>query len=116
MSLKSLLSAAEGLIQRRAVRLLRRSLIMLQTFISRHSSNFLSYKLFLPSVTPASSVPILQTPKDTSSSLSFNKLKINAGHDVIIHVIQMNTSINAKQQGNSEATALTQHAYHQHIT
>src|SRR5687767_12252604 len=41
---------------------------MFQTFISRHNSNFFSDKLVLTSVTPASSAPVLQTPKATSSS------------------------------------------------
>src|SRR5204862_3007265 len=48
---------------------LLRSLIMFQTFISRHNSNFFSDKLVLTSVTPASSAPVLQTPKATSSTL-----------------------------------------------
>src|SRR4051794_31415851 len=43
--------------------MLRDSLIMFQTFISRHNSNFFSDKLVLTSVTPASSAPVLQTPK-----------------------------------------------------
>src|SRR5437867_7541543 len=42
---------------------------MFQTFISRHNSNFFSDKLVLTSVTPASSAPVLQTPKATSSTL-----------------------------------------------
>src|SRR5262245_62272442 len=41
---------------------------MFQTFISRHNSNFFSDKLVLTSVTPASSAPVLQTPKATSST------------------------------------------------
>src|SRR5256886_11471707 len=45
---------------------------MFQTFISRHNSNFFSDKLVLTSGTPASSAPVLQTPKATSSSLSFD--------------------------------------------
>src|SRR5438094_2713012 len=40
---------------------------MFQTFISRHNSNFFSDKLVLTSVTPASSAPVLQTPKDRKS-------------------------------------------------
>src|SRR5262245_62371795 len=44
---------------------------MFQTFISRHHSNFFSDKLVLTSVTPASSAPVLQTPKATSSTLYF---------------------------------------------
>src|SRR5438876_294205 len=43
---------------------------MFQTFISRHNSNFFSDKLVLTSVTPASSAPVLQTPKATSSTRS----------------------------------------------
>src|SRR5438105_15732330 len=61
--------AAEGLTKRSAVGFLLRSLIMFQTFISRHNSNFFSDKLVLTSVTPASSAPVLQTPKATSSTL-----------------------------------------------
>src|SRR5205085_808181 len=49
----------------RLVGFLLRSLIMFQTFISRHNSNFFSDKLVLTSVTPASSAPVLQTPKAT---------------------------------------------------
>src|SRR5256886_11621852 len=44
---------------------------MFQTFISRHNSNFFSDKLVLTSVTPASSAPVLQTPKATSSMFFF---------------------------------------------
>src|SRR6267143_87059 len=60
-----LIFAAEGLTKRSAVGFLLRSLIMFQTFISRHNSNFFSDKLVLTSVTPASSAPFLQTPKST---------------------------------------------------
>src|SRR5438477_11514848 len=66
--------AAEGLTKRSAVGFLLRSLIMFQTFISRHNSNFFSDKLVLTSVTPASSAPVLQTPKATSSTLYFDSL------------------------------------------
>src|SRR5437870_6122520 len=52
---------------------------MFQTFISRHNSNFFSDKLVLTSVTPASSAPVLQTPKATSSTLYFDSLTVNAG-------------------------------------
>src|SRR5205823_6204179 len=51
---------------------------MFQTFISRHNSNFFSDKLVLTSVTPASSAPVLQTPKATSSTLYFDSLTVNA--------------------------------------
>src|SRR5262249_35490115 len=70
---------AEGLTKRSAVGFLLRSLIMFQTFISRHNSNFFSDKLVLTSVTPASSAPVLQTPKATSSTLYFDSLTVNAG-------------------------------------
>src|SRR5207237_9291452 len=68
----------EGLTKRSAVGFLLRSLIMFQTFISRHNSNFFSDKLVLTSVTPASSAPVLQTPKATSSTLYFDSLTVNA--------------------------------------
>src|SRR5205807_10518383 len=75
-----------------------RSLIMFQTFISRHNSNFFSDKLVLTSVTPASSAPVLQTPKDTSSTLYFDSLTVNAGNGGFLHCIQMDTSVNAANQ------------------
>src|SRR5712671_140528 len=56
---------------------------MFQTFISRHNSNFFSDKLVLTSVTPASSAPVLQTPKATSSTLYFDSLTVNAGNQVV---------------------------------
>src|SRR5436190_10991174 len=52
---------------------------MFQTFISRHNSNFFSDKLVLTSVTPASSAPVLQTPKATSSTLYFDSLDRKSG-------------------------------------
>src|SRR2546423_13526069 len=71
---------------------------MLQTFISRHNSNFFSDKLVLTSVTPASSAPVLQTPKATSSTLYFGSLTVNAGIGGFLHCIQMDTSVNAANQ------------------
>src|SRR2546427_12204364 len=68
---------------------------MFQTFISRHNSNFFSDKLVLTSVTPASSAPVLQTPKATSSTLYFDSLTVNAGNGSFLHGIQMDTSVNA---------------------
>src|SRR5205814_2061999 len=85
--------AAEGLTKRSAVGFLLRSLIMFQTFISRHNSNFFSDKLVLTSVTPASSAPVLQTPKATSSTLYFDSLTVNAGNGGFLHCIQMDTSV-----------------------
>src|SRR5262249_53409479 len=64
---------------------LLRSLIMFQTFISRHNSNFFSDKLVLTSVPPASSAPVLQTPKATSSTLYFDSLTVNAGNGGFLH-------------------------------
>src|SRR5439155_372704 len=49
-AVKILIFAAEGLTKRSAVGFLLRSLIMFQTFISRHNSNFFSDKLVLTSV------------------------------------------------------------------
>src|SRR5438445_13112324 len=71
---------------------------MFQTFISRHNSNFFSDKLVLTSVTPASSAPVLQTPKATSSTLYFVSLTVNAGKGGFLHCIQMDTSVNAANQ------------------
>src|SRR6266540_1746915 len=56
---------------------------MFQTFISRLNSNFFSDKLVLTSVTPASSAPVLQTPKATSSTLYFDSLTVNAANQVV---------------------------------
>src|SRR5687767_15763331 len=71
---------------------------MFQTFISRHNSNFFSDKLVLTSVTPASSAPVLKTPKATSSTLYFDSLTVNAGNGGFLHCIQMDTSVNAANQ------------------
>src|SRR5207244_9849501 len=71
---------------------------MFQTFISRHNSNFFSDKLVLTSVTPASSAPVLQTPKATSSTLYFDSLTVNAGNRGFLHCIQMDTSVIAANQ------------------
>src|SRR5262245_63836838 len=54
---------------------------MFQTFISRHNSNFFSDKLVLTSVTPASSAPVLQTPKATSSTLYFDDVALGVCKD-----------------------------------
>src|SRR5688500_19175962 len=71
---------------------------MFQTFISRHNSNFFSDKLVLTSVTPASSAPVLQTPKATSSTVYVDSLTVNAGNGGFLHYIQMDTSVNAANQ------------------
>src|SRR5262249_48434002 len=61
-------------------------------------SNFFSDKLVLTSVTPASSAPVLQIPKATSSTLYFDSLTVNAGNGGFLHCIQMDTSVNAANQ------------------
>src|SRR2546429_239433 len=71
---------------------------MFQTFISRHNSTFFSDKLVLTSVTPASSAPVLQTPRSTSSTLYFDRLTDNAGNGGVLYCIQMDTSVNAANQ------------------
>src|SRR5690554_7567449 len=78
---------------------------MFQTFISRHNSNFFSDKLVLTSVTPASSAPVLQTPKATSSTLYFDSLTVNAGNGGFLHCIQMDTSVNAANQDRKSGSA-----------
>src|SRR5207247_681410 len=57
-----------------------------------------SSDLVLTSVTPASSAPVLQTPKATSSTLYFDSLTVNAGNGGFLHCIQMDTSVNAANQ------------------
>src|SRR5262249_54770900 len=59
---------------------------------------FFSDKLVLTSVTPASSAPVLQPPKATSSTLYFDSLTVNAGNGGFLHCIQMDTSVNAANQ------------------
>src|SRR5690625_6301002 len=71
---------------------------MFQSFISRRHSSFFSAKLVLTSVTPASSAPVLQTPKATSSTLYFGSLTVNAGNGGFLHCIQMDTAVNAANQ------------------
>src|SRR5207248_107723 len=64
------------------------------TITSINRQNFFSDKLVLTSVTPASSAPVLQTPKATSSTLYFDSLTVNAGNGGFLHCIQMDTSVN----------------------
>src|SRR5437763_14131343 len=71
---------------------------MFHTFISRHNSNLFSDKLVVTAVTPASSAPVLQTPKATSSTLYCDSLTVNAGNGGFLHYIQMDTSVNASNQ------------------
>src|SRR5258707_13654267 len=71
---------------------------MFQTFLSRHNSHFFSDKLVLTFVTPASSAPVLQTPKATSYPIYFDSLTVNAGNGGFLHCIQIDTSVNAVNQ------------------
>src|SRR5438045_9367705 len=71
---------------------------MFQAFISRHNSNFFSDKLVLTSVTPASSAPVLQTPKATLSTLYFDSLSVNAGNGGFLHCIHIDTSVTSANQ------------------
>src|SRR5437899_12772964 len=80
---------------------------MFQTFISRHNSNFFSDKLLLTSVTPVSSAPVLQTLKATSSTLYLDSLTINAGSCGFLDCIQIDTSVNAVNQGVSVFADMT---------
>src|SRR5258707_10937877 len=77
----------------------RRHTISVSAFLLNRSSDlFFSDKLVLTSVTPASSAPVLQTPKATSSTLYFDSLTVNAGNGGFLHCIQMDTSVNAANQ------------------
>src|SRR5947208_3063365 len=64
---------------------------MFQTFISRHNSNFFSDKLVLTSVTPASSAPVLQTPKATTiielNALHTKRQNLFQELDAVIHLL-----------------------------
>src|SRR2546421_10321774 len=71
---------------------------MFQPCIARHNSTCFSAKLVLTSVTPASSAPVLQTPKATSSTLYFDSLLVNAGDGGFLHCIQMDPSVNAANE------------------
>src|SRR5260370_37883366 len=79
---------------------------MFQTFISRHNSNFFSDKLVLTSVSPASSAPVLQTPKATSSTLYFDSLTVHAGNGGLLHCIQPEPSVNAANHALSVRAAI----------
>src|SRR5689334_25304357 len=68
----------------------RRHTRSVSSFPTRRSSDL--------SVTPASSAPVLQTPKATSSTLYFDSLTVNAGNGGFLHCIQMDTSVNAANQ------------------
>src|SRR5690348_16258808 len=83
---------------------------MFQTFISRHTSNFFCDKLVLTCVTPASSAPVFQSPKATSSTLYFDSLTVNAGSGGFLHCIQMDTSVYAATKSASVGADLAFHA------
>src|SRR2546425_448286 len=84
--------------QRRAAGFLLRRLILFQSFINSYNSNFFSHTLFPTSVTPASSAPVLQTPRATSIRLYFDSSTVNAGNGGFLHCIQTDTSVNAANQ------------------
>src|SRR5258708_204417 len=77
---------------------------MLQTFISRHNSNFFSDKLVLTSVTPASSAPVLQTSKATSPTLCFYISTVSAVNGGFLDCMQMDAYVNAANQVVSVGT------------
>src|SRR5256885_15767426 len=79
---------------------------MFQSFIPRHNSNFFSDKLVLTSVSPATSAPVLHTPKAPSSTLYFDSLTVNAGNGGFLHCIQMDPSVDAANQAVSVGAAL----------
>src|SRR5690625_7736249 len=81
--------------------------IIFHHFLSRHNSNFFSDKLVHTSVTPASSAPVLQTPKPTSSTLYFDSLTVNAGNGGFLHCIQMDTSVKAANTDGSVGAEIT---------
>src|SRR5205814_1041868 len=90
-------------IRLRSLRLLRvsgivmrlRMFLLLITFL-KASHSFRNRLLVI--CTPASSAPVLQTPKATSSTLYFDSLTVNAGNGGFLHCIQMDTSVNAANQ------------------
>src|SRR3546814_7204628 len=98
--------SADRLTHPSAVGVVLRSYIMFQTFISHHNSTFFSDKLVLTSVTPASSAPVLQTHKATSSTLYFDSLTVNAGNGGFLHCIQMDKSVNSVTQVCSVGAAI----------
>src|SRR2546427_12238784 len=71
---------------------------MFQTVISRHTENICADKLDLASVSPASSAPVLQTPKATSSTLYFDSWTVNAGNGGFLHCIRLEPSVNPPNQ------------------
>src|SRR5437588_3360770 len=78
---------------------------MFQTFISRHNSNFFSDKLVLTSVTPASSAPVLQTPKATSSTLYFRseeRFSRNAETDLVCRLLLEKKKIKGESGADNE--------------
>src|SRR5437762_5199541 len=78
---------------------------MFQTFISRHNSNFFSDKLVLTSVTPASSAPVLQTPKATSSR-SEERFSRNAETDLVCRLLLEKKN---RRSGTHPLTAVLSH-------
>src|SRR5262245_8657632 len=79
---------------------------MFQTFISRHNSNFFSDKLVLTSVTPASSAPVLQTPKATSSTVITNVRSSLMAVNIHITIIELNALYTKRQNLFQELDAV----------
>src|SRR5256884_8435624 len=79
---------------------------MFQAFGSRHNSNFCPDKLVLTWFTPATTAPVLQTPKASASTLYFDPLTVNARNGGFLHCIQMDTSVNAANQVGSVRAAV----------
>src|SRR5437867_2287817 len=74
---------------------------MLQTFISRNNSILFSDKLVLTSVTPASSAPVLQTPKATSSTLYFYIFfSSRSRHTISVSAFLLNRSSDLDKQAS----------------
>src|SRR5690349_22221133 len=68
----------------------------LSFFFSSRRRHTRSVSAFL--LNRSSDLPVLQTPKATSSTLYFDSLTVNAGNGGFLHCIQMDTSVNAANQ------------------
>ncbi|WP_439334398.1 hypothetical protein, partial [Xylella fastidiosa] len=63
--------------------------------------------MVVTSFTPASSAPVLQTAKFTSSTLFFDSLTVSAGNGGFLNCIQMATSVNTANHVASVGAAPT---------
>src|SRR5258706_8834469 len=73
-----------------------RARILAPFFFSSRRRHTRSVSAFL--LNRSSDLPVLQTPKATSSTLYFDSLTVNAGNGGFLHCIQMDTSVNAANQ------------------